>query len=224
MVDSESAMSGAVLDPEEAVLSPASAPLVLHDPEVLPAFGAVAYCSHRVVVGVLAVGICRFLAAIRVVEYAVAVVKQVVGVDVGGGGSNRSNMGGHVSLSGIPGDVVAGDAGDGVVAAVVVVAVVVCGGVGAAVLLLQVATVLADDRLHIPVGPPTFTAVSGEAVDEVLFGKVSDDPGLLGEAGLDGSNGSKGGTTSALPLVLDRGDNPVVPPVKRAWCSSSEIW
>merc|ERR1712181_4359 len=103
MVDSESAMSCTALDPEETVLAPAGAPLVLHDPEVLPAFRAVAYCSHCVVVGVLAVGIRRFLAAVRVVEDAVAVVKQVVGVDVGGGGSNGSNMGGHVSLAGIPG-------------------------------------------------------------------------------------------------------------------------
>merc|ERR1712181_163229 len=195
MVDSESAMSSAALDPEETVLSPAGSPLVLHDPEVLPPFRTVTYCSHCVVVSVLAVGIRRFLAAIGVVEYAVA---------VGGGGSNRRNMGGHVSLAGIPGDVVAGDAGDGVVAAVVVVAVVVCGGVGAAVLLLQAATVLADDRLHVPVGPPTFTSVCGEAVDEVLFGKVSDDAGLLCEAGLDGGNGGECRTTAALPLVLDR--------------------
>merc|ERR1719234_1770664 len=175
MVDSESAMSGAALDPEEAVLPPAGAPLVLHNPEVLPPFRPVTYCSHRVVVGVLAVGIRCFLAAIRVVEDAVAVVKQVVCVDVGSGRSNRSNMGGHVSFAGIPGDVMAGDAGDGVVAAVVVHAVVVGGGVGAAVLLLQVATVLADDRLHVPVGPPTFTAIGSKAVDEVLFGKVGDD-------------------------------------------------
>ena len=145
-------------------------------------------------------------------------------VDVGGGGSNGCYMGGHVSLARIPGDVVAGDAGGGVVAAVVVVAVVVGGGVGAAVLLLQTTTVLADDRLHVPVGPPTFTAVSGEAVDEVLFGQVGDDPGLLGEAGLDGGDGSEGSTASALPLVLDRGDDPVVPPVPGAWCRGSEMW
>merc|ERR1719234_2703156 len=217
-------MSSAALDPEETVLSPARAPLVLHNPEVLPAFRAVAYCSHCVVVGVLAVGVRSFLAAVRVVEDAVAVVKQVVGVDVGGGGSNGSNMGGHVSLAGIPGDVVAGDAGDSVVAAVVVVAVVVRGGVGAAVLLLQTTTVLADDGLHVPVGPPTFAAVGGVAVDEVLFGKVSDDSGLLGETGLDGGDGSKCSTTAALPLVLNRGDDPMVPPVKRAWCRTSEMW
>merc|ERR1719180_789442 len=217
-------MSSAALDPEETVLAPAGAPLVLHDPEVLPAFRAVAYCSHCMVVGVLAVGIRRFLAAIGVVEDAVAVVKQVVGVYISCGRSNRSNMGGHVSLAGIPGDVVAGNAGDGVVAAVVVHAVVVRGGVGAAVLLLQTTTVLADNRLHVPVGPPTFAAVRGKAVDEVLFGKVSDDPGLLGEAGFDGGDGGECRTTAALPLVLDRGDDPVVPPVKRAWCSGSEMW
>ena len=78
MVDSESAMPGAALDPEEPILAPAGAPLVLHDPEVLPALRAEAHRSHRVVVRVLAVGIRCFLAAIWVVEDAVAVVKQVV--------------------------------------------------------------------------------------------------------------------------------------------------
>ena len=145
-------------------------------------------------------------------------------IDVGGSRSNGSYMGGHFSLARIPGDVVAGDAGGGVVAAVVVVAVVVGGGVGAAVLLLQTTTVLADDRLHVPVGPPTFTAVGGEAVDEVLLGQVGDDPGLLSKAGLDGGNSSEGSTASTLPLVLDRGDNPVVPPIPGAWCRSSEMW
>ena len=82
MVDSESAMSSTALDPEETVLPPAGAPLVLHDPEVLPAFRPVAYCSHCVVVSVLAVGIRRFLAAIWVVEDAVAVVKQVVSLQL----------------------------------------------------------------------------------------------------------------------------------------------
>ena len=82
MVDSESAMSGAALDPEVTVLSPAGAPLVLHDPVILPARRAVAYCSHCVVVGVLAVGIRCFLAAIWVVEDAIAVVKQVVSLQL----------------------------------------------------------------------------------------------------------------------------------------------
>ena len=145
-------------------------------------------------------------------------------VDVCAGGSNRSNVGGHVSLPWIPGDVVAGDAGSGVVAGVVIVAVVVGGGVGAAVLLLETATVLADNGLHVPVGPPAFTAVGGKAVDEVLLGQVGDDPGLLGEAGLDGGDGGEGSTASALPLVLDRGDDPVVPPVPRAWCCTIEVW
>merc|ERR1712010_337014 len=120
MVDSKSAMPGAALDPEEPILPPAGAPLVLHDPEVLPALRAKAHRSHRVVVSVLAVGVRRLLAAVRVVEDPVAVVEQVVSVDVSGGGSNGCNMGGHVSLARIPGDVVAGDAGGRVVAAVVV--------------------------------------------------------------------------------------------------------
>ena len=118
----------------------------------------------------------------------------------------------------------AGDAGRRVVAAVVVDAVVVGGRVGAAVLLLQTTTVLADNGLHVPVGPPAFTAVGGKAVDEVLLGEVGDDPGQLGEAGLDGGDGSKGGAAAALPLVLDRGDDAVVPPVPRAWCCTIEVW
>ena len=141
-------------------------------------------------------------------------------IDVGGSGPNRSNMGSHFSLARIPGDVVAGDAGGGVVAAVVVVAVVVSGGVGAAVLLLQTTTVLADNGLHVPVGPPAFAAVGGEAVDKVLLGKVGDDAGLLGEAGLDGGDGGEGCAAAALPLVLDRGDDAVVPPVPGAGCRS----
>ena len=127
-------------------------------------------------------------------------------------------MRGHVSLSWIPRDVVAADGGGRVVAAVVVVAVVVRRRVRAAVLLLQPAAVLAHDRLHVPVRPPAFAAVRGEAVDEVFLRKVGDDAGLLGEAGLDGGDGSKGGTASTLLLVLDRGDDPVVPPVPRARC------
>ena len=75
-------MPGSALDPEEPVLTPAGAPLVLHDPVVLPARRAVAYCSHCVVVRVLAVGIRCFLAAIWVVEDAVAVVKQVVSLQM----------------------------------------------------------------------------------------------------------------------------------------------
>ena len=141
-------------------------------------------------------------------------------VDVCAGRSNRSNVGGHVSLPWIPGDVVAGDAGSGVVAGVVIVAVVVGGGVGAAVLLLQTTTVLADNGLHVPVGPPAFAAVGGEAVDKVLLGKVGDDAGLLGEAGLDGGDGGEGCAAAALPLVLDRGDDAVVSPVPGAWCCS----
>ena len=127
-------------------------------------------------------------------------------------------MRGHVSLSWIPRDVVTADCGSRVVAAVVVVAVVVRRRVRAAVLLLQPASVLAHDRLHVPVRPPTFAAVRGEAVDEVLLGQVGDDAGLLGEAGLDGGDGSKGGTAATLLLVLDRGDDAVVPPVPRARC------
>ena len=78
MVDSESAMPSATLDPKVAALSPRGSPLVLHDPEVLTSFRAVADRRHCVVVGVLAVGIRCFLTALRVVEDAVAVVKQVV--------------------------------------------------------------------------------------------------------------------------------------------------
>ena len=78
MVDSESAMPSATLDPKVAALSPRGSPLVLHDPEVLTSFRAVANRRHRVVVGVLAVGIRCFLTALRVVEDAVTVVKQVV--------------------------------------------------------------------------------------------------------------------------------------------------
>merc|ERR1719163_28089 len=220
MVDSESTMSGSPLDPEVAALPPARPPLVLHDPEVLPAFGAVTDGSDRVVVCVLAIRVGRLLAAVGVIEDAVAVVEQVVCVDVCSGGSNRSNVGGHVSLPWIPGDVVAGDAGSGVVAGVVIVAVVVGGGVGAAVLLLQTPTVLADNGLHVPVGPPAFAAVGGEAVDKVLLGKVGDDAGLLGEAGLDGGDGGEGCAAAALPLVLDRGDDAVVSPVPGAGCRS----
>ena len=139
-------------------------------------------------------------------------------VNVSGSRSNRGNMRGHVSLSWIPRDVVAADCGSRVVAAVVVVAVVVRRRVRAAVLLLQPSSVLAHDRLHVPVRPPTFAAVRGEAVDEVLLRQVGDDAGLLGEAGLDGGDGSKGGTAATLLLVLDRGDDAVVPPVPRAWC------
>ena len=82
MVDSESAMPGAPLDPEEPVLAPAGAPLVLHDPEVLPALRAKAHRSHCVVVSVLAVGVRRLLAAVRVVEDPVAVVEQVVSLQM----------------------------------------------------------------------------------------------------------------------------------------------
>ena len=78
MVDSESAMPSATLDPKVAVLPPRGSPLVLHNPEVLSSFRAVANRRHCVVVGVLAVGIRCLLAALRVVEDAVAVVKQVV--------------------------------------------------------------------------------------------------------------------------------------------------
>ena len=78
MVDSESAMPSATLDPEVAALPPRRSPLVLHDPEVLTSFRAVADRRHRVVVGVLAVGIRCLLTALRVVEDAVAVVEQVV--------------------------------------------------------------------------------------------------------------------------------------------------
>merc|ERR1719370_1424900 len=184
----------------------------------MTSFGAVADRRHCVVVGVLAVGIGCLLTALRVVEDAVAVVKQVVSVNVCGGRSNRGNMRGHVSLSWIPRDVVAADGGSRVVAAVVVVAVVVRRRVRAAVLLLQPAAVLAHDRLHVPVRPPAFAAVRGEAVDQVLLRKVSDDASLLGKAGLDGGDGSKGGTATTLLLVLDRGDNAMVPPVPRARC------
>merc|ERR1719150_3080674 len=153
MIDSESAMPSATLDPKVAALPPRGSPLVLHDPEVLSSFGAVADRRHRVVVGVLAVGIRCFLTALRVVEDAVAVVEQVVCVNICGGRSNRGNMRGHVSLSWIPRDVVTADCGGRVVAAVVVVAVVVRRRVRAAVLLLQPASVLAHDRLHVPVRP-----------------------------------------------------------------------
>ena len=78
MVDSESAMPSATLDPEVAALSPRGSPLVLHDPEVLPAFGAVTDGSDRVVVCVLAIRVGRLLAAVGVVEDPVAVVEQVV--------------------------------------------------------------------------------------------------------------------------------------------------
>ena len=78
MVDSESAMPSATLDPKVAALPPRGSPLVLHNPEVLTSFGAVANRRHRVVVSVLTVGICCLLTALRVVEDAVAVVKQVV--------------------------------------------------------------------------------------------------------------------------------------------------
>ena len=78
MVDSESAMPSATLDPKVAALSPRGSPLVLHDPEVLTSFRAVADRRHCVVVGVLAVWIRCFLTTLWVVEDAVAVVEQVV--------------------------------------------------------------------------------------------------------------------------------------------------
>ena len=68
-------MSGAALDPEEPVLSPACAPAVLHDPEVLSALGSVAHCSNCMVVGFPAVWVGCLLAAPGVVKDAVAVVK-----------------------------------------------------------------------------------------------------------------------------------------------------
>merc|ERR1719273_1276448 len=218
MVDSKSAMPSATLDSEVAALSPRGSPLVLHDPEVLTSFRAVANRRHCVVVGVLAVGIRCFLTALRVVEDAVTVVKQVVSINISGSRSNRGNMRGHVSLSWIPRDVVAADGGSRVVAAVVVVAVVVRRRVRAAVLLLQPSSVLAHDRLHVPVCPPAFAAVCGEAVDQVLLGQVGDDAGLLGEAGLDGGHGGEGGAAATLPLVLDGGDDAVVSPIPGARC------
>ena len=77
IVDSESTMARAALDPEEPVLAPPGSPRVLHDPEVLPVLGPEAHRHHPVVVSVLAVGIRRLLAAPRVVEDPVAVVKHV---------------------------------------------------------------------------------------------------------------------------------------------------
>ena len=70
-------MSGPALDPEESALSPTGAPAVLHDPEVLPTLGAVPHGHHPMVVCVLAVRVSGLLAAIWVVEDAIAVVKQV---------------------------------------------------------------------------------------------------------------------------------------------------
>ena len=63
-------------------------------------------------------------------------------------------MGGHLGLRCVPGDVVAGDAGSGVVAAVVIHAVAVRGRVAAAVFLLQPTSVRVDDILQVLVGVP----------------------------------------------------------------------
>ena len=82
IVDSESTMACASLDPEEPVLAPPGSPRVLHDPEVLPALGPEAHRNHSVVVSVLAVGIRRLLAAPRVVEDPIAVVKHVAGLQL----------------------------------------------------------------------------------------------------------------------------------------------
>ena len=71
-------MPRATLDPEESVLSPARAPAVLHDPEVLAGLRPEADSGDRVVVLPLAVGIRRLLAAPRVLEDPVAVVEQII--------------------------------------------------------------------------------------------------------------------------------------------------
>merc|ERR550534_3262793 len=126
-----------LLDPEEATLSPTWAPAVLDDPEVATALRAVADGCNRMVVFLPAVRIRRLLAAARVLEDAVAVVEQVVSKDRGASGSSCSNMGGHLGFLGVPGDVVAGNGGAGVVTRVVIAAVPVCCCVAAAVLLFK---------------------------------------------------------------------------------------
>ena len=77
IVDSEPTMPSAAFDSEEALLPPATAPAVLHDPEVLPTLGAVPHGHHPMVVCVLAVRVSGLLAAIWVIEDAMAVVKHV---------------------------------------------------------------------------------------------------------------------------------------------------
>merc|ERR1712107_391505 len=154
VVDAEAAMPRAALDPEESVLSPARAPAVFHYPEVLAGLRAEADSGDRMVVLPLAVGIRRLLAAPRVLEDPVAVVEQIISKDGGGGGSNGSDVRGHLGLRSVPGDVVAGDPGRRVVAAVVIYAVPVGGRVGAAVLLLQPTSVLANNVLEVLVGVP----------------------------------------------------------------------
>merc|ERR1719264_514047 len=108
----------------------------------------------RVVVLLPALRVSRLLAAAGVFEDPVAVVEQVISKDGGGGGSNGSDMAGHLGLRRVPGDVVPGDAGGGVVAGVVVHAVPVGGRVAAAVFLLQPTSVLVDDVLQVLVGVP----------------------------------------------------------------------
>merc|ERR1712047_221536 len=92
---------------------------------------------NRMVVFLPAVRVSRLLAAARVLEDAVAVVEQVVSKDRGASGSSCSNMGRHFGFLGVPGDVVSGNGGAGVVTRVVITAVPICRCVAAAVLLFK---------------------------------------------------------------------------------------
>ena len=68
-------MPSAAFDSEEALLPPASAPAILHDPEVFSALRSEAHRSNRMVVRFLAVGVGGLLAASGVVKDAVAIVE-----------------------------------------------------------------------------------------------------------------------------------------------------
>merc|ERR1719412_2935196 len=192
------------LEPDEAVLSPAGAPGVLDQPEVLASLTAVANNSHSMV-DVAPVG---SLATPVVVVDAAAVVEHVGSVD---GGADRVHVDHllHVGLVRAPAAVDSGDLGGAVVAGVVVSAEAVSGGVGVAALHLQEPVILVLDPLHVGDHEATVTAsvaiaVTVGAVHHVLLGQVVDEvAGDLPEAGVDGGHGCEDSAGATGGLVLD---------------------
>merc|ERR1719266_1849523 len=171
-VSSHCTVSSSSLEPDEAVLSPAGAPGVLDQPEVLASLTAVTNDSHSVV-DVAAVG---SLATPVVVVDAATVVEHVGSVD---GGTDRVHVDHllHVGLVRAPAAVDPGDLGGVVVAGVVVSAEPISGGVGVAALHLHKAVILVLDPLHVgdheaSIATSVAIAIAISAVHDVLLGQV----------------------------------------------------
>merc|ERR1719312_1786181 len=204
-----------MLDLEVAILSKPCCPRVFDKPVVNPSLVSISHNCHLVVEVVLALRVGGLVTTSAIVVDSTIVVAQPRGLD-GGGDRIDVNQLLHVALIRVPQVVLTSHAAIVKVTIACWATMSLSGCVRVSVLGLDFTIVVVYKPVHVRWWPCTVTAKSSPGsltimvvvvqgtVNNVLLGQVvKHDSSLLPETGFKDCHSCKGGTTSALALVLD---------------------